>query len=236
MALQILLGCLIATGGPPNATDAQQKDRSRRVAKIFKLAQSGNAADTETLLALARKPGTAWERSAALQALTDRHKDLALATLRTLVRDPDSAVRTEANIRVYRWTRSKESLAALVKLRDYGSNLRRAFSTGEKNGRPVYDDPRAVAFFHGSLTHTLVYSRLDGALGLIEIGKEPDRSKGLRVIADALTSPDWSARVAAVRYMGVQFDEDGFKPLLRSATEDRDSRVQAAARTILARP
>ncbi len=150
--------------------------------------------------------------------------------------DPDPGIRTEATIRVYRWTRSRAAFDRLVVLRDFGSNLRRAFQTGNVKGRPVYADERAANFFQGSMRHSLSYTRLDGALGLIEMNREPARAQGLKLIEEVLASDSWGDRLAAVRYMSVEYTEGGFAPLLRTASTDRDSRVQAAALEILARP
>lgn len=224
----------LALAAPPAATS--QENRLVRVSQIQTLADSRSPADIDTLIKLLNSAAPVYELQAAIGTLREWHKTAVTPVLRRLISHPDKSVGLEAAVTHYRWTRAKKTLKVLQRLRSLGSNLRRAFQTGQERGRPLYDDILAEAFFKKSLAHSLVYTRLDGALGLIEQSEPAGIALGLAALEEALESSDTEVRMAAVKYMSVQYDEPAFGPLLLRAVEDSDSAVRGAARNILSRP
>ena len=233
----IVTAAFIATlvlATPPAAS--QQEDRLVRVSQIQTLADSRSPADVDTLVKLLSSPAPVYELQAAIGTLREWHKPAVTPVLRRLISHPDKSVGLDAAVAHYRWTRDKKTLKVLERLRDLGSNLRRAFQTGQERGRPLYDDKKATAFFKKSLAHPLVYTKLDGALGLIEQAEPAGIALGLAALEEALEADESEVRMAAVKYMSVQYDEPAFGPLLLRAVEDSDTAVRAAARGILSRP
>lgn len=233
MPLGIIAVFLITA--PPNGerTHAEQTaERTVRVKVLYELGSQRSDSAARELMQVARTGRAVWERQAALQALSAHHKHLAEPVVRALMKDPELAIQTEATVRHYQWTQSPNTLKALEALRKYGSSLRRAFQTGEKAGRPTYGKG-AAAFLRQSLHHSLVYTRLDGALGLVELGTRPHAQEGLLVISNALRSGDPSERLIAVKHLSVSYDEPEFRLLLETATQDSNAAVAQAAKNIL---
>ncbi len=231
MALGIIAALLLSA--PPSAQELAQ--RRARIAEIHQLADMRDLQSIAHYVSLAAEAKTPWERSAAMQALMPHHKERGAPLLAKLLktRGLGTDVRLAAAVKHYQWTQSKDTLAVLVGLRGLGASLRRAFQHGHERGRPLYH-PGAAAFFTASAGHPMIHTKMDGALGLIELGA-PHKTKGLQVLEAALFSKDAADRAAAVRYMSVSYDEPAFKPLLQRAVTDSDLNVRAHAEQILQR-
>jgi len=119
-------------------------------------------------------------------------------------------------------------------LRDRGVNLRRAFQTGEYRGRPIYRT-EAAEFFVKNLSHANVYTRLDGAIGLVEIGQEPSLRVALRVFKELLDTGPVPVRRLVVHHMFTSFREPRFLALIKQAQQDEDSSVKRLADTLMDR-
>lgn len=217
-------------GTPP---DGDALDRNARVARaeaILRLGTSRAADDMDELIRVLAE-GADWERVIAAKAVRPSHAKRAVPLLMALQNSTDPVLEVEATIALHRLQPTRESLAHLERLRDRGSKLRVALQTGEQNGRPLYD-ATAASFFRGSVAHRLLMTRLDGALGLVEMGGAY-RKEGLAVLQKALESHVPDERRLAVRVLRVQYDEPGFVPLLESAATDPDETVRTIAQASL---
>ena len=211
------------------------RDRQRtRIAEISRLASVKEPRSIQALITLTQPGHPKWERILALKLLNEHHRNDALKSVREAFKDSDLDIRTEAAIRLHQWRPDRATLQALQMLRKRGANLRRAFQTGERRGRPLYRAD-AAAFFRESMSHDNVYTKLDGALGLVEMAVEPDRGRALETFAAILKSTNVSERRAAVHYMFTSFSEPGFLPLIREASEDPDDGVKGLALQLLER-
>lgn len=226
----ILLIAVMMTAPPPGD---KNKDRRQRVTKIHQLAQS-NARDDIKAFMSALKSGADWEKHAALLALRPAHKPFVKPILPTLITSKHSSLRIESCVQRYRLWRSRDNARCLETLRPLGSNLRRAFQVGEKRGRPIYDK-RGEAFFLGSIRHSNLYTRLDGALGLIEHDPKGRGNAGLVVIGQELKSSDENHRLIVIQHLSVEYDDPGLRRMLESARRDKSPKVRARAEEIRAR-
>jgi hypothetical protein len=243
LALGVLLAsnALALTEPPltqPATTSARQEgggDRSRAVARaeeILRIGASTAAADQAMIQRLLTGAVTPLERHAAIKAVRSHHAAIALAPLQTLIDDPDPSIALDATVALHRLRPSPKTLARLEGLRDRGAKLRAAFVAGEVHGRPTYTDA-GLAFFRRSAVHPLLETRLDGALGLVELGGDP-RKEGLVVLKQALGSPSPADRKRVVRMLNVQYDEPAFVTFLEQAKADPDEEVKSLAVNILA--
>jgi HEAT repeat protein len=222
---------LVLTSPP---SPEQLEEQRQRVQAIYALGEAEDDASLSQLLTILRDSDKDWEQLAALQALREGHRERALPTVQSFLRHPDPALRTAAAVRSYQWAPEQRVLHMLESLRAYGGALRRAFQTGEREGRPLYR-PEALKFFEASAAHSQIVTRLDGAMGLVEIGTEPQISRGLQVIRTILGSSEPSERRLAVQHLSVQYVEPALRPLLETAAADNDAQVSRLAREILQR-
>ena len=148
--------------------------------------------------------------------------------------DSDVDVSTEALIRLCQFRPSPALWKRLAKLRGRGVNLRRAFQTGELKGRPIYR-VEAAEFFVQSLSHTNVYTRLDGALGLVELREEPSLTIALNVFKELLVSGTVNERRLVVHHMYTSYREPRFLPLIKQAQQDANASVQRLANILMDR-
>ena len=224
----VLMLAFLMTAPPGGTSDRDQ--RRREVAQVLQLGLSDLPADRKALLETLGSPGAVWKRVAAIHALRPVHRQRALPVVRRLAKHLDVAIRIPAVIQWVRWDLNAASLRQLTNQRSLGASLRQAFQKGEKRGRPLYR-PEAATFFREGLAHSNRHARLDAAMGCMELGLEPLRSKALKVLEVELTSDDRDARLLAVRYLSVQYEEPAFVSLLERARQDKDPAVrQAAAR------
>ncbi len=232
MALGIIAVVLLAA--PPTADELAQ--RRARVSELHQLADARDTGGVTYYLEILKGLKTPWELSTALGALGPHHKHQGAPVIAALLNAPGTTmgVKRAAAIAHYRWTADKRTLAVLSKMRASGASLRQAFQTGHDRGRPLYHKT-AAAFFRDSAKHALVHTRLDGALGLIEIGTEPHHKEGIAVLTGVLKSANADHRALAVQHMSVSYPEPAFRPLLERATSDPDLTVQARASQILGR-
>jgi len=226
-----LLISVVILSAPPAGN--QQLERRQRVTEIHALAKADSPDKIKAYVAVLNS-GEVWEKHAALLALRAAHKPFVKRVLNSMVSSKKPTLRLEACVQRYRMGRSKKNALCLKKLRDLGSNLRRAFQTGEKRGRPVYDK-RGEAFFLESVRHSNLYTRLDGALGLIEHDPKGRGKAGLVVFEQELNSARVEQRRTVVRHLSVQYSDHGLRKLLESARKDVDPTVRAVAEEILAR-
>jgi hypothetical protein len=217
---------------PPSA-DVDISSKRFRMAEIRTLAKSDDLGSMQQLMELVSSSKPIWERHLAMTLLRPAHRQVGIVTIQQLTRDPEIGIRIEAAVKWYQWTHTRASLEGLSKLQGQGANLRRAFQTGEKNGRPIYDS-HAQQFFMASVRNTNRYTRLDGALGLVELGGQGPYKAGLHVLESELASADAKARLVVVKHLSVQYDEPAFARFLAAAAMDPDAHVKAAAKAILA--
>ncbi len=227
-----MIAIAVVTVAPPDADEVAT--RRARVSEIHQLAEPRSPHDVKVFLAAVRDAKAAWERVVALQAMQPWHRDAGTRQVAGLLKDPDATVRLEAAIVYYRWTQDPATLPRLKAAVAKGASVRRAFQLEQKQGRAVYHHT-ARPFFQALLRHPLVYARLDGALGLIEIGGDA-RKAGLSALETTLASNEPDDRLLAIKYMRVQWDEPAFGPLLQRAAEDSDVRVRTAAQQLLSAP
>ncbi|MEC8023081.1 MAG: hypothetical protein VX223_04055 [Myxococcota bacterium] len=215
----------------PPSNESFKRDR---VQQISDMAADARPAGISAFTSLLTRELPSWERIVVIKMLKPYHRTAALRAVKRLMKHPDIHVRTEATIRSHQWSPTSESLKALETFRSRGVNLRRAFQTGEVRGRPTYraDGP---AFFLGSMSHSNVYSRLDGALGLVEQGDEPAASVAIGVFEAILKEGSVNERRLAVHHMYTSFREPRFVPLVKLASDDPDETVSRLATTLLSR-
>ena len=221
-------------GGPSSSGD-ESAERARqvdRVQEIFRLGASKQAKDQATFFRILSGAVSPWERLAAIKSLRPAHQAEAIVPLQTLIDDADPYVALEATVALHRFRPTPTTLSRLDGLRGRGARLRGAFQTGESHGRPTYTEG-AVAFFEKSAAHALLETRLDGALGLVELGGH-SREHGLKVLRQTLESSDPGVRRTLVRVLNVQYDESAFIPMLEQATRDPDESIRTIAGNILA--
>ncbi len=233
LAFTLLLGFpALVAAAPPDAPPGtiDRNARATRAEEILRLGASVAPEDEGTFLRILEE-GADWERAIAAKAVTSRHSKRAIPTLVILERSADPIVEFEATVALHRLRPGRETLNHLERLRDRGGKLRRALQTGERSGRPTYPE-EASAFFRGSVAHPLLMTRLDGALGLVELGGKY-LAEGLEALTKAMASPTPDERRLAVRVMRVQYHEPAFVPLLESAANDPDETVRVLARGIL---
>jgi len=210
------------------------EDKRLRISAILQQAQSTKAIDVAATVDRLSPKNPKWERVLTLKSLREHHRRKTVALLRKLTRDEDVDVRTEATIRLCQFKPTKANWELLSSLRDRGVNLRRAFQTGENRGRPIYRT-EAAEFFVKNLSHANVYTRLDGAIGLVEIGQEPSLSVALRVFKELLDTGPVPVRRLVVHHMYTSFREPRFLALIKQAQQDEDSSVKRLADTLMDR-
>lgn len=230
--LSSLLIVAIALHAAGPLTPEEVAVRQARIQEIYEIGASRAPADIARLMDVIRTVATDWERVAGLQALAPHHRAAAHSIVTTLASHTDTAIRVEATIKLHVFDPSKENAALLAALRPLGATLRRAFRTGDDRGRPLYL-PAAAAFFRESAKHPLVFTRLDGAMGLVEIGG-PHLAEGVAVLETVLSSTDPTDRLLALRHFKVSYDEPALQLLVVQAADDPDARVAGAARAMLA--
>jgi HEAT repeat protein len=216
------------------APPSENAVRKQEIQRILRVAES-TAPDkiTETIKRLTSQ-NPSWQRVIALKSLRAHHIPKATPYLRKLVNDPNIEVSTEALIRLCQFRPTKKLWQRLGKLRERGVSLRRAFQTGEYRGRPIYRT-EAAEFLVQSLSHANVYTRLDGALGLVELRQEPSFTVALGVFQELLESGTVHERRLVVHHMYTSYREPRFLPLIKLAQEDQDSSVRRLANNLMER-
>ena len=142
-------------------------------------------------------------------------------------------VKIEASILLYQWGETKKALPMLNQLSSQGVALRRAFLTGRKDGKNQYDK-NAKKFLKKGLKADNVYTRLDAALGLYELGQA---KKGLEVFETVMKSEDtFYVRMAALNYLRHLKEDKAVRGIIEAARKDKDERVKQRAEQILAEP
>ena len=217
--------------GPDEAARLEMERRRARISEIYVLGRSDHSDDRAIIKAMIVGDGTVWERASAIRSLSRERLGDLVADLKRLTGDKNTAVRIEAAIRLYQWGDQAFALPVLKSLRGEGIALRRAFQTGFEDGKPTYD-PNALGFFRQSVKSENVYVQLDAAVGLMELGKE---AEGAPVIQGVLqTEAKYHIRMAAVNYLTPLKANGAAKRLIQLAARDKDERVAARARQVLA--
>jgi hypothetical protein len=228
--LKLLISAVLLTLAPP---DHDISSKHYRVAEIRALAQLDSPGAMHQFTQIIEGQGAIWERQLALTLLRPVHKGSTLVVLARLSTDKNAAIQIEASVQWYRLSKSKKALAALKRQLHKGANLRRAFQVGNKKGRPLYD-AQAQQIFMASVRSNNLYTRLDGAMGLIELNGQGPRKAGFYVLESALSSTDAQTRLTAINHLSVQYHEPAFLEFLKAATLDADVKVKARALAILA--
>ena len=226
-----LIAVTLMTLAPPEQDISSKRFR---LAEIRTLARSDTPGDILKLMGVIEGQAAAWERQAALSLLRPVHRSVALPALERLSASTVDAITIEASIQWYRLTHSKKSLIALKRQLNKGANLRRAFQVSEKAGRPVYG-ASAQQFFMESVRSNSLYTRLDGALGLIELGSVGPHKAGIYVLDQEFASTNAAQRLAVIGHLSVQYKEAAFLRFLEAASVDPDAKVKALALSILSR-
>jgi HEAT repeat protein len=162
----------------------------------------------------------------------ERREEL-LPTITELATSESLPVKIEAAILLYQWGEKKTALPLLEQLSKDGVALRRAFLTGRKKGKNQYDK-KGKKFLRRGLDAENVYTQLDAALGLYEMG---EGKKALTVFTRVMeTEETFYVRMAALNYLRHLKDDKQVRAIIEIAAKDRDERVQQRASQILAEP
>jgi HEAT repeat protein len=212
---------------PP--TDEQIEVRRQRVDEIQRLARADTPKEISKLVGLVAANRPVWERVTALKSLDARHRAEALPIVQRLAARGEDPVAIAAAVQSYRWDPTNDALRHLMRLRDKGASLRRAFWTGDDRGRPIYREKVSIPYLLSCLDSPTLHTRLDGALGLVEINNPAHRDTGLKVLRKAMSSTDAKIRQVAIRYIIVPFDDASLDGMLEAARDDPDPVVRSTA-------
>jgi HEAT repeat protein len=229
-----------ADGAAPTPADeeaakakAAQEERQQKLQAIYELGRKRDDASLEELKKVMLGTDEPGIRATAIRVLGRDPIAAVIPTLKDLTKSTDLPVKMEAAIVLYQWGEKKFAEPMLDELSGQGVALRRAFLTGRKDGKNQYD-PSAKKFLEKGLTSENVYTRLDAALGLYEMG---DDKKALDVFTNVMEKEEtFYVRMAALNYLRHLKDDPKINKVISAAVNDKDERVKKRAEQILAEP
>ena len=174
-----------------------------------------------------KEPGI---RATAIRVLGRTKRDGLVDLLAKQAASDVLPVKIEAAILLYQWGETKTAMPIMKELSAQGVALRRAFLTGRKDGKNQYDKA-AKKFLTKGLKAENVYTRLDAALGLYELGEGKKALDVFRTVMD--TEETFYVRMAALHYLRHLKDDGDVRGIIELATKDKDERVSQRATQIL---
>lgn len=212
---------------------AAQDERQQKLQSIYELGRKRDDASLAELTKIMQGDEEPGIRATAIRVLGRDPIESMVPTLKTLTQSPDMPVKMEAAIALYQWGEKKFAEPLLDELSGQGVALRRAFLTGRKDGKNQYD-PSAKKFLKKGLDSDNVYTRLDAALGLYEMG---EGKTALKVFDDVMKKEEtFYVRMAALNYLRHLKEDPQINKIITAAKEDQDERVRERAKQILDEP
>lgn len=209
---------------------AAQTERQKQLQDIYTLGRQNNDESISKLVDIMKSDQEPGIRATAIRVISGDKIDRILPTLKELANSDVQPVKIEAAILLYKWGEKEFASPILDELSGQGVALRRAFLIGRKDGKNQYD-PAAKGFLQKGLGAENVYTRLDAALGLYEIG---DEKKALEVFQNVMEKEEtFYVRLAALNYLRHLKDDPKIKKVIEIALKDKDERVQKRAEQIL---
>ena len=222
-----------ATPSPAELARKRQSERQKRLQDIYALGRSRDAVSVQKLIDVMKSEEEPGIRATAIRVLGRERREELLPTITELATSESLPVKIEAAILLYQWGEKKTALPLLEQLSKDGVALRRAFLTGRKKGKNQYDK-KGKKFLRRGLDAENVYTQLDAALGLYEMG---EGKKALTVFTRVMeTEETFYVRMAALNYLRHLKDDKQVRAIIEIAAKDRDERVQQRASQILAEP
>jgi len=218
---------------PAELAKKRQSERQQRLQDIYALGRSRDELAVQKLIDVMKSDEEPGIRATAIRVLGRERRDELLPTIQELATSESLPVKIEASILLYQWGEKKKALPLLEQLSKDGVALRRAFLTGRKNGKNQYDK-KGKKFLRRGLDAENVYTQLDAALGLYEMG---DGKKALTVFERVMkTEETFYVRMAALNYLRHLKDDKQVRAIIELARQDSDERVKQRATQILAEP
>jgi HEAT repeat protein len=222
-----------ASPSPGELAKKRQSERQKRLQDIYALGRSRDGESVQKLIDVMTSDEEPGIRATAIRVLGRERREELLATVTELATSESLPVKIEAAILLYQWGEKKKALPLLEQLSKEGVALRRAFLTGRKNGKNQYDK-KGKKFLRRGLDAENVYTQLDAALGLYEMG---DGKKALTVFERVMkTEETFYVRMAALNYLRHLKDDKQVRGIIEIARQDLDDRVKQRATQILAEP
>lgn len=209
---------------------AAQTERQKQLQDIYTLGRQNNEESISKLVEIMKSDQEPGIRATAIRVIGGDKNDGIVPTLKDLAKSDVQPVKIEASILLYKWGEKEFASPILDELSGQGVALRRAFLIGRKDGKNQYD-PAAKGFLQKGLSAENVYTRLDAALGLYEMG---DEKKALDVFQNVMEKEEtFYVRLAALNYLRHLKDDPKIKKVIETALKDKDERVQKRAEQIL---
>ena len=207
------------------------KKRRDRIREIYAMRDSKNEEDVKKLQEIVSSETTEpFEKATAMRVLPKEVVKDMIPQLKKLADQKDLAVRSEAAILLYKNGEKEFARPKLEELVTQGLAVRRAFFKGVEDGKFLYEE-EAEGFFRKEMEAQQIHVRLDGALGLLHIGKTEEAVKAFK---EALQNRDQQhIRLTAVSYLASVRDMPEAQKLLELAAKDPDPKVSMRARQIL---
>jgi HEAT repeat protein len=222
-----------ASPSPGELAKKRQSERQKRLQDIYALGRSRDGESVQKLIDVMTSDEEPGIRATAIRVLGRERREELLGTVTELATSESLPVKIEAAILLYQWGEKKKALPLLEQLSKEGVALRRAFLTGRKNGKNQYDK-KGKKFLRRGLDAENVYTQLDAALGLYEMG---DGKKALTVFERVMkTEETFYVRMAALNYLRHLKDDKQVRGIIEIARQDLDDRVKQRATQILAEP
>ncbi|GMV42792.1 MAG: hypothetical protein AMXMBFR64_45080 [Myxococcales bacterium] len=211
------------------AENAQQK-RQQRLQDIYTLGRTGDDASVDELIKIMKSEEEPGIRATAIRVMGREKIDRVVPELEELAKSTIPPVKIEAAILLYQWGDKEKAMPILKELSTQGVALRRAFLTGRKDGKNQYDE-NAKSFLESGLKAENVYTKLDAALGLYEMG---NAKKSLDVFREVMEKEEtFYVRMAALNYLRHLKDDPPIRKIIEAAKNDADERVKQRAEQIL---
>jgi len=207
-----------------------QADREQRIKSIYTLIRKGDEESIQELVKIAQSDEQLGIRATAVRVLGQKKREDLIPLFKNFVEKDETMVQLEAAIVLYKWGEHKTALPILEKYSERGVALRRAFMTGRKDGKGLYDK-NAKKFLKKGLGSTNVLTQLDAAVGLYELG---DEKKSLKVFKNVMEGDHpHHVRIAALNYLRHLKADDKVRAIIQIATGDTNERVKQRANDIL---
>ena len=222
----------VAKAAEPEAKTVEnaQQARQKRLQDIYALGRKGDDESVTQLVGIMKGDEEPGIRATAIRVLGREKVDRLVPELTELAKSNVQPVKIEAAILLYQWGDKDNALPILKELSEQGVALRRAFLTGRKDGKNIYDE-NAKSFLESGLKAENVYTRLDAALGLYEMGQT---KKALDIFRDVMEKEEtFYVRMAALNYLRHLKDDAPIHKIIEAAKKDKDERVQKRAEQIL---
>jgi len=208
-----------------------QAERQKKLQHIYEVGRKRDEAAISQLVEVMNSDEEPGIRATAIRVLGRKRIESLVPKLTELSRSKVQPVKIEAAIILYQWGEKELTAPILEELSNQGVALRRAFLTGRKDGKNQYD-PEAKKFLSKGLKSDNVYTRLDAALGLYELGQA---KTALTVFQDVMKTEDtFYVRMAALNYLRHLKDDPNIAKIIAAAKKDTDERVKKRAEHILA--